>query len=361
MDEGAILEGYKRACLVPTKGDREEAIARLDELIPEVMEGLLAGDSKTAAEEHNLLMLVKAHFALEPASASKFLVRVCVDSPFPENRHIAKSMHDKMIESDLATVFFSLEETDRSLAKQIVASKRLLTVDPLALEKCDFFDPSRIMRTMLQLQSSPDENPSIDVTSSSIIDEVFRQRPELARRLFVEGAAREDKKLLACFSAPLLVRLLAYAGESAEAVATGFHECVLQHAIARKHHPVLRFLMKNHMEDVIVPAISKAKSPSTMQDALIPFLSFSAMHDFLRFIATFDYSVSLATIRSLLHQLRPVNRRMTRIFSSILAWLNSRSNWIWTLATITQNLAQISPSLLGKNLMASDVELHGKV
>lgn len=316
---------WASVCLAPSQGERAEAIARLEVVDPEGgwFEAILAQESASGFDEANILALAKTHSLLNAQSVSSFLLRVCTESPFPDNRASAKDANDLLLPDDLERLFLALESTDGSLARQIVGSKRLPPDNALVLAKCDSFDPTRLLRCTLLLQA---DAPGVSADGPAVVDEMVRLRPELAVAAFEAAAAGGHEAVLGNFSGAALVRLLAFAGEGPAAVASGFHARVLRRATGAAgpgaksaFAPVLRFLMRNHVPDVVAPALRAAADPSALRAALVPHLGKASFGDLQEFLGTYDHAILRPELSSLLRQLRPLNRRLKNTFATLVA------------------------------------------
>ena len=358
----SIEKAWSQACNDPDSGSRAESIARLDELTPEFFRVLLNCEPASLFEETNLLLLAKAHTALDAAAASSFLLRVALGSPFPENRHNAKPAFELMQPGDLTALFLGLEQTDRRFAKMCLSSLRLPKDNLHVLATCDAFDQSRVMRCNLQLQAPEATAATVAwVDNGALLAEVVRLRPDIAvERYLAQSSAlgTGDKcggggnaSFPPYYTDAMLVRLLAYAGEGADAVATGLHATCLRHATSNQgvFPKTIGHLLRNHMPDVVVPLFHASKSPDVLAACLLPRLKHAGYGDLLNYyLPLLGHNLSYATLRKVLAIMRPMTKSMRDTFTRLTEWLNGLPCWVWSSTNVVADLSFVAPAHLAR-------------
>jgi hypothetical protein len=365
----SIEKAWFDACNDPDSGSRAESIARLDELTPDSFVALLRSELASLFDETNLLLLAKAHKTLDAAAASKFLLRVALESPFPENRHSAKSAFALLLPADLTALFLGLEQTDRRFARMCVSSLRLPKDDPRVLAACDAFDPSRVMRCTLQLQAPDATCATVAwVDNGALLAEVVRLRPEIAIERYLaqspaqgainikngKGGFGSSVSFPPHYTDAKLVRLLAHAGESADAVATGLHAACLRHATSNQGNfpKTIGHLLRNHLPDVVVPAFHASKSPDSLAAYLLPRLKHAGYGDLLSFyLPLLGHDLSYTALRKVLATMRPMAKSMRDTFDRLAEWLNGLPCWVWSSENVMAGLSFVAPAHLARYMI----------
>jgi hypothetical protein len=161
------------------------------------------------------------------------------------------------------------------------------------LATCDKFDKSNVLRARVLLQvrfayiyyfCSPHPHhtlstrqtveaaASVTLNSAAVMSTAISMQPGVILGLL------QKSELPDILQAPHILLLLRHLGPSK----TDFHTRILHFALKHKLFSVLRYLVRNRMDDVIVPAILAANDPDTMREALLNVLHAASYNDVQR-------------------------------------------------------------------------------